>query len=101
MPELAPKVFNQIEVVLWAVAALIFVLRGVSDAACRRHAFIAATAFLFFSGSDAMEIQTGAWWRPWWLFVWKAACVLTLIGVWWTWPGRAKTDLQDTSDDTA
>jgi len=42
--------------------------------------FIAFGAFLLFSGSDAMTITTGAWWRPWWLFVWKATCVVTLFG---------------------
>jgi hypothetical protein len=33
---------------------------------------------LFFGGSDIVEVQSGAWWSPWWLFVWKASCVLSM-----------------------
>ena len=84
MPELTAKAFTQLEVVLWAAAAGIFVTRGFFDRTNRRHSFTAAVAFLLFSASDAVEIQTGAWWRPWWLFVWKAGCVLILAGLLWT-----------------
>jgi len=40
---------------------------------------MAAVAFLAFAGTDLVEMQTGAWWRPWWLLVWKAACVGVLV----------------------
>jgi hypothetical protein len=26
-----------------------------------------------------VEARTGAWWEPWWLFVWKALCVVGLL----------------------
>jgi len=45
----------------------------------RRDAVAAAVAFVAFGGSDVVESFTGAWWRPWWLFAWKAACVLGLL----------------------
>jgi hypothetical protein len=32
-----------------------------------------------FGLSDLVESQTGAWWTPWWLFAWKALCVLGLL----------------------
>lgn len=83
---MTPRTFNQIEVGLWTLAAVVFLLRAVRDSSCRRQALVAAVAFLFFAGSDAMEVRTGAWWRPWWLLAWKATCVLTFAGVWWTWP---------------
>jgi hypothetical protein len=86
MLELTPKSFNQFEVVLWIVAGIICVIRGRNHPAIRWHAFVAAVAFLLFSASDAVEIQTEAWWRPWWLFVWKAGCVLTFAWLWWTYP---------------
>ena len=35
---------------------------------------------ILFGISDLVEAQTGAWWRPWWLFLWKAVC-LTALGV--------------------
>jgi hypothetical protein len=34
---------------------------------------------LVFGASDLVEMRTGAWWSPWWLFAWKAACVLLLL----------------------
>ena len=32
-----------------------------------------------FGLSDLVEAQTGAWWRPWWLFCWKAVCLTGLV----------------------
>jgi hypothetical protein len=37
--------------------------------------------FAFFGLSDLVEVTTGAWWRPWWLLAWKAACLLGLIAI--------------------
>jgi hypothetical protein len=38
-----------------------------------------ASALLFaFAISDVVELRTGVWWRPWWLAVWKAACLAGL-----------------------
>lgn len=36
---------------------------------------VTAITFLMFGCSDFVEYQTGAWWRPWWLMLWKGACV--------------------------
>lgn len=38
-----------------------------------------AIALVVFGFSDVVEARTGAWWRPWWLFVWKAVCVIALV----------------------
>jgi hypothetical protein len=40
---------------------------------------MAAGTFVLFGASDLIEVRTGAWWRPWWLLAWKAACVFALI----------------------
>ncbi|MHC4132622.1 MAG: hypothetical protein ACYSSP_06740 [Planctomycetota bacterium] len=38
--------------------------------------YIAASILLIaFGCSDFVEIRTGAWWRPWWLLVWKGGCL--------------------------
>jgi hypothetical protein len=34
---------------------------------------------LLFGISDLVESRTGAWWRPWWLLVWKGLCVAGLV----------------------
>lgn len=40
-----------------------------------------------FGVSDIIELQTGAWWRPWWLLLLKAACLLSFAQtgyyLWW------------------
>ena len=46
----------------------------------RRLALVAGVALVLFGLSDLVEIRTGSWLRPWWLFVWKAVCLGTLVG---------------------
>lgn len=73
--------FNFVEAALWIVISIVlFVKRLKSEPAEAHLQLIAAIAFLFFGFSDLVETQTGAWWRPWWLFVWKASCVIVLVG---------------------
>ena len=68
---------NRIECVIWAVIALIFLLRTFSFSDYRRTlCYISAAAFFLFGLSDLVEVQTGAWYTPWWLLVWKVACVI-------------------------
>lgn len=71
------KVFNIFEVVLWIAIGLSFFVisfknRNISRASC----LILSIAFIAFGLSDYVEIQTGAWWQPWWLLVWKAVCIM-------------------------
>lgn len=72
--------FNVFEVVLWTALGCEFSRRSVwIERSYRGRCLLAALAFFLFAGSDAVEILTGAWWRPWWLLMWKAACVLVLL----------------------
>ncbi|MEM1012874.1 MAG: hypothetical protein AAGI46_11725 [Planctomycetota bacterium] len=64
---------NVIEAVLWVVVAGIVLAKW--------HHVPAATVLVFFGLSDLVETRTGAWWRPWWLFAWKAACVIALVAL--------------------
>lgn len=71
----------------YAEAALWFAIgAGFGAIACfrpvrRRVSCIAAAAFIAFGLTDVVEASTGAWWRPWWLLAWKAACVIVLLGL--------------------
>ena len=75
------ELFNYFEVGLWALAAVVLAAHGLRRAgAVRRDCLIGAAALLAFAGSDWAEAKTGnRWWDPWWLFAWKAACVLTFL----------------------
>ncbi|MDB5325855.1 MAG: hypothetical protein JWM57_1424 [Phycisphaerales bacterium] len=69
---------NYIEGVFWfAVGALAF--KAARDRGCPRHAKWLLITFVIFGFSDWVESTTGAWWRPWWLFVWKAVCVVAVV----------------------
>ena len=71
---------NRIEAGLWIGISVILLvaqshLRGME----RKDALIAACGFAVFGISDLVEARTGAWWRPWWLLVWKGLCVVLLL----------------------
>ena len=71
---------NLIEAGVWFLLALVlgvYALRR--EKRLRATLFIIAFVLAVFGGSDLVEARTGAWWKPWWLFVWKAACVLVLL----------------------
>jgi hypothetical protein len=41
--------------------------------------FVAALLFLVFGISDFVEITTGGWYKPWWLLLWKASCLVGFV----------------------
>jgi hypothetical protein len=61
---------------------------GNRSPANRNQCWNAAATLIAFGVSDVIEIQTGAWWRPWWLLVWKGLCIAVLVSLFWQW--RAK-----------
>ncbi len=71
---------NYGEAALWNLIGVAFLVaalarRAVGGAALRRTLLAAAIAFIAFGWSDVVETRTGAWWRPWWLLLWKGLCV--------------------------
>lgn len=68
---------NAVEAALWILIGAVFAVFAMKGSATpRRRMYSIAGVFVLFGLSDVVEIQTGAWWNPWWLLVWKAACVL-------------------------
>ena len=65
---------NHIEAGLWIVLAIVTAIRG-----RWKPRFVLATALLLFGISDVVEAHTGAWYDPWWLLLWKAACLATFL----------------------
>ncbi len=74
------KTGNLIEAGFWIVFGL-----GLAIAGLRRGRAIAALGLLsgtilcLFGVSDLVESSTGAWWRPWWLFLWKGTCLSGMV----------------------
>lgn len=67
---------NYLEACLWSALAVFAFFKA--PAGVRTVLVAALVAFGF---SDVVEVQTGAWYRPGWLLVWKTACVQVLAGV--------------------
>ena len=75
---------NYLEALIWFCFAIGFALNaGKTSGKTRINRLITTLNFLLFGGSDIVEVQTGAWWSPWWLFVWKASCVLSMVILFW------------------
>jgi hypothetical protein len=70
---------NRIEAALWIVIAIAMAIAAWRRRHARRDCAIAAIAFALFGLSDIVETHTGAWWRPWWLLAWKAACLVAVL----------------------
>jgi hypothetical protein len=71
---------NYIEASLWACIGLVFLVQSLrTPGPKRRPSLIAGLTFLVFGASDIVETTTGAWWRPWWLFMWKSVCVAIFL----------------------
>jgi hypothetical protein len=71
---------NLIEAGVWFLLALALFFHTIrSEARLRSTLFVLVTTLALFGVSDLVEARTGAWWKPWWLFAWKAACVAVLF----------------------
>ena len=72
--------FNHAEAVIWGIAGIcVFWRSRKHPAAHRTVGSVACVAFFAFGVSDVIETRTSTWYDPWWLFAWKAACVLILL----------------------
>ena len=82
----AVKIYNIIEIFLWLGFSVIFWIPALRrDEKRRAFCITGAVTFMVISASEVVEVYTGAWWRPWWLLVWKAspAVVFALMGRWY------------------
>ena len=71
---------NYIEAGIWLIFSGAFAISAIKNSGLiRLHRIVATFTFLLFGLSDIVEVQTGAWWHPWWLFFWKSLCVLSMF----------------------
>jgi hypothetical protein len=68
--------FNLVEGIFWIILSLVVLVWSFKVDPVFKKIYIAASILLLaFGCSDFVEIRTGAWWRPWWLLVWKGGCL--------------------------
>ena len=71
------QISNYIEAGLWSCIGLGFLIAAFRQTGiARRQCAIAALTFVLFGISDLVESTTGAWYRPIWLLIWKGLCLL-------------------------
>jgi hypothetical protein len=84
---------NLIEAGVWFVFALVlFFYAFRRDHRLRSTFWFLSVVIVVFGFSDLVEARTGAWWKPWWLFVWKASCVLLMLAGVWRYRRLTKTE---------
>ena len=88
------QLLNYAESALWAVCGVVAAAVGLRQRhrGVRARCLLLAVTLLAFGGSDVAEASSGAWWEPWWLLVWKVACVLVLLALLaeYAWRRRAR-----------
>ena len=71
---------NVVELIWWPAVGLAIAWRSRgTQPLWRRLGYTAAVLLLLFGLSDGIELSTGAWWKPWWLLVWKGTCITGLV----------------------
>ena len=80
---------NYIEAGLWIILGIGAIVQAARHrGVARRDLLILAIVLVVFGLSDIVETRTGAWWRPWWLLTWKAACVGVMLALLLTYARR-------------
>ncbi|MHC4265575.1 MAG: hypothetical protein ACYSUK_06540 [Planctomycetota bacterium] len=78
--------FNLVEGIFWIVLAfIVWVWSFKVESIFQKFHIVAGILLVAFGCSDFMEIRTGAWWKPWWLLVWKGVCLtgIVILLVWY------------------
>jgi len=73
------ETINYLEAIFWCTIGIAFLREAISSSKSRRLRIVLGGALVAFGGSDIVEVETGAWWQPWWLFCWKAVCLLIIV----------------------
>jgi hypothetical protein len=75
------KQSNCVEASFWIAIAAAVLLWARRRRALGPVTYVLAATLVLFGVSDLVEAQTGAWWRPWWLLVWKGMCLAVFVGL--------------------
>ena len=77
-PQTYHETFNLVEGWFWITLAILIPLIFHKQTSGLEKAGL-VIAFVAFGISDFIEIKTGAWYRPWPLFLLKAVCLISII----------------------
>jgi len=72
---------NSVEAAVWISIGLLL-LAGAKKAAVnssRKDVVALSILFVTFGISDVIEVYSSAWWKPWWLLIWKTLNAIGLL----------------------
>jgi hypothetical protein len=73
-------IFNYCEAVFWAIVSLVILIGAAKTSRrVKKIAYVAVPTLFLFGVSDIVEVFTGAWWKPFWLLLWKGLCIIVLV----------------------
>lgn len=71
---------NALELIWWPIVGIVVARRSYHQSPrWRLIGYVAAVCLILFGLSDGVELFTRAWWKPWWLLIWKGSCITALI----------------------
>ena len=75
-------IFNFYEAILWFIIGLALLATAIFDKSkslYKANLIVSAFFFFAFGISDLIEMQTGAWWRPFGLLILKGTCIVGFL----------------------
>lgn len=81
------RLFNIVEAIYWSMLGIgLWIAYRQRPSPLPRTAAYLSVTLLVFGLTDAIEVITGAWWKPWWLAVLKIICVVIIsLSGWRLW----------------
>ncbi|MEA1925635.1 MAG: hypothetical protein U9M90_00110 [Patescibacteria group bacterium] len=74
------KTFNFIEGIYWLFLGIfVLTLLKIIPRKYKKLALFTSLILVLFGITDFIEINTGAYWMPWWLLIWNIFCISGLI----------------------
>ena len=64
---------NSVEALVWVTIGVLLLLsfKKLAANSPKKDGVVLGILFVAFGASDVVEVYSGAWWRPWWLLIWK------------------------------
>jgi len=66
------------------VEGAMWIAIGIGVLSCARRVplnLLLVMTLIAFGVSDFVETRTGGWYKPWWMLLWKTACVVTILPI--------------------
>jgi hypothetical protein len=83
--------FNIVEGIFWLLLAAVMAAFALRRGRHTDLLTLCCLLMIAFGVSDFAEVRSGAWFRPWWLFVWKAMNVMGFALLYWIYRRRCNS----------